>query len=202
VKLKTPISCFRPASRNKTIYEPCAGSHGRRSRAILSIGFFFPIASLFNLRDLSFERGVFVKALLLPSGITLPPTPLFALPISIPFFTSSFARCASFEIYERGGLKREASLGTKAKLRRPSRRPRAEIEKNRNYTRRERKPARSRHVPTRFRSTTLNPLTLWPHDPPSSTLLRPSADVMGDPPGRSRDSRIRGSYAIGVREPR
>jgi len=135
-----------------------AGSRGRRSPAIVSIGFLFPVAPLFNLRDLSFERGVFVKALPFPSGIPLLPR-LPRFPISIPFFTSSFARCASFEIYERGGLKREASLGTKAKLRRPSRRPRAEIEKNRNYTRRERKPARSRHVPTRFRSTTPDSLT-------------------------------------------
>lgn len=94
--------------------------------------------------------------------------------LPLPFHIDSFFRRSSptalvSRYMNEGGLKREASLGTKTKLRRPSRRPQAEIEKNRNYTRRERKPARSR-VPMRF-----NPL----RRSPIFFLLWPSTDVIG-----------------------
>lgn len=101
--------------------------------------------------------------------------PALPLPFDIDsFFRRSPPTAPVSRYMNEGGLKREASLGTKTKLRRPSRRPRAEIEKNRNYTRRERKPARSRRIPMRF-----NPLRREYDPRPSSILLRPSTDVIG-----------------------
>jgi len=127
----------------------------------------FSAMRLLNLWDFSFERR--------PRKVATSSTLSHPLPLLLdidPFFRPP----RQFrDIWTRVVLNGRHPLAQKTKLHWPSRRPRAEIEKNRNYTRRERKLARFRHVLTRF-----PPSPRYNHNPrSSSTLLRLSMDVIG-----------------------